>query len=568
MGQTIGAGSESHGLYYFKPSTSTICASVESPSLIHCRLGHPSLNKLKKMVPYLSRLESLKCESCQLGKHVRTSFPNSINNRAVSPFDVIHSNVWGPSRVPSLLGHRYYVTFIDDFSRFTWIILMKNRFEFIQYFSKFLFRDQNSIWQNCFKSFMTSHGIVHQSSCPHTPQQNGVVERKHRHIVDIARTLLLNANAPQKLWGDVELIAGYLINRMPSSVLNDQVPYSLLYPLDLLYSVHSCVFGCTCFVHDLFLGRAKLSARAIKCVFLGYSHVQKGYRCYSPATHRFYTSADITFFKNAPYFIATNVSPIDLDLLSQVLPTPHFDPGVPPTPATLETPEIPPTPPRFGSPLHQFGITYERRSHIVVPALTSSPTSALPTSVDLLITLHKGSRSTCNPHPIYNFLSYHRLSPTYYAFVFVISSVTIPKTVQKALTHPGWRQAMIDETTTLDSNHTWVLVSPPPEKSVVGCRWVFNVKVVPNGQVDKLKARLVAKGYTQVYRLDYNDTFSPIAKMASVRLLLAMAAMRHWPLFQLDIKNVFLYGDLEEEIYMEQPPEFVAQGGSGLACKL
>nr|KYP37063.1 Retrovirus-related Pol polyprotein from transposon TNT 1-94 [Cajanus cajan] len=115
-GQMIRVGSESHGLYYLQPSTST---TVESASLIHRRLGHPSLNKLKKMVPHLSRLESLECESCQLGKHVRTSFPNSINSRVVSPFDVIHSDVWGPNCVPSLLGHRYYITFIDDFSRCT-----------------------------------------------------------------------------------------------------------------------------------------------------------------------------------------------------------------------------------------------------------------------------------------------------------------------------------------------------------------------------------------------------------------------------------------------------------------
>nr|KYP51577.1 Retrovirus-related Pol polyprotein from transposon TNT 1-94 [Cajanus cajan] len=120
---------------------------------------------------------------------------------------------------------------------------------------------------------------------------------------------------------------------------------------------------------------------------------------------------------------------------------------------------------------------------------------------------------------------------------------------------------MIDEMTALDSNHTWVLVPPPPRKSVVGCWWVFNVKVGPDGQVDRLKARLVAKGYTQVYGLDYSDTFSRVAKMTLVRLFLAMAAMRHWPLFQLDIKNAFLHGDLEEEIYMDQPLGFVAQGG-------
>jgi hypothetical protein len=113
--------------------------------------------------------------------------------------------------------------------------------------------------------------------------------------------------------------------------------------------------------------------------------------------------------------------------------------------------------------------------------------------------------------------------------------VSIPKTVLEALSRPGWRQAMIDEMTALESNKTWTLVPSPSEKSIVGCRWVFAIKVGPDGQVDRLKARLVAKGYTQIFGLDYGDTFSPVAKMTSVRLFLSMAAMRNWPLHQLDI---------------------------------
>ncbi|RVX23215.1 Retrovirus-related Pol polyprotein from transposon RE1 [Vitis vinifera] len=127
---------------------------------------------------------------------------------------------------------------------------------------------------------------------------------------------------------------------------------------------------------------------------------------------------------------------------------------------------------------------------------------------------------------------------------------------------------MVDEMAALHSNGTWDLVVLPSGKSTVGCRWVYTVKVGPDGQVGRLKARLVAKGYTQVYGSDYGDTLSPVAKIAFVRLLLSMAAMRSWPLYQLDIKNVFLHGDLTEEVYMEQPPGFVAQGESGLVCKL
>ena len=118
----------------------------------------------------------------------------------------------------------------------------------------------------------------------------------------------------------------------------------------------------------------------------------------------------------------------------------------------------------------------------------------------------------------------------------------------------------------LYSNGTWEFVALPPSKSPIGCHWVYSVKVGPNGQVDRLKDRLVAKGYTQLYYSDYYDTFSPVAKIASVYLLLSMATMRTWPLFQLDIKNVFLHGDLIEEVYMEQPLGFVTQGESGLVC--
>ncbi|RZB60244.1 Retrovirus-related Pol polyprotein from transposon RE1 [Glycine soja] len=139
------------------------------------------------------------------------------------------------------------------------------------------------------------------------------------------------------------------------------------------------------------------------------------------------------------------------------------------------------------------------------------------------------------------------------------------------LTHIGplpSGKAMIDEMQALENNGTWELVPLPPGKTTVGCRWVYTVKVGPNGQVDRLKARLVAKGYTQVYGIVYCDTFSPVAKLNIVRLFLAMAAIRHWPLYQLDIKNAFLHGDLDEDIYMEQPPGFVAQGEYGLVCKL
>ncbi|RVW26223.1 Retrovirus-related Pol polyprotein from transposon TNT 1-94 [Vitis vinifera] len=526
-GKTIGIGRESQGLYHLTSDSSpAVCISTDAPLLIHNRLGHPSLSKFQKMVPRFSTLSSLPCESCQLGKHTRVSFPKRLNNRAKSPFELVHTDVWGPCRTASTLGFQYFVTFIDDYSR------------------------------SQFTSFMSHHGILHQSSCAHTPQQNGVAERKNRHLVETARTLLLHSHVPFRFWGDAVLTACYLINRMPSSVLHDQIPHSLLFPDQPLYFLPPRVFGCTCFVHILTPGQDKLSAKAMKCLFLGYSRLQKGYRCYSLETHRYFISADVTFFEDSPFFSTTSESlPV-----SEVLPIPIVSPpdAMPPRPLQVYHRR-----PRVVAPL-----PFPEAPADSLPIPSASPAPALPSPNDLPIAVRKGTRSTRNPHPIYNFLSYHRLSSPYSAFVSAISSVSLPKSTHEALSHPGWRQAMVDEMAALHSNGTWDLVVLPSGKSTVGCRWVYAVKVGPDGQVDRLKARLVAKGYTQVYGSDYGDTFSPVAKIASVRLLLSMAAMCSWPLYQLDIKNAFLHGDLAEEVYMEQPPGFVAQGESGLVCRL
>ena len=119
-GQTIGIGRESQGLFHLSsPSSSTACASMDTSLLIHNRLGHPNISKLQKMVPHFSSLSSIKCESCQLGKHTRISFPKCLDQRTKSPFELVHTNIWGPSQAKSTSGFRYFVTFIDDYSRCT-----------------------------------------------------------------------------------------------------------------------------------------------------------------------------------------------------------------------------------------------------------------------------------------------------------------------------------------------------------------------------------------------------------------------------------------------------------------
>ncbi|XP_020150741.1 uncharacterized mitochondrial protein AtMg00820-like [Aegilops tauschii subsp. strangulata] len=131
-----------------------------------------------------------------------------------------------------------------------------------------------------------------------------------------------------------------------------------------------------------------------------------------------------------------------------------------------------------------------------------------------------------------------------------------PKNLSEALTDPNWKHAMQDEYDALVANKTWHLVPPSSNKNVIDCKWVYRIKKHADGTVDRYKSRLVAKGFKQRYGIDYEDTFSPVVKAATIRIVLAISVSRGWSLRQLDVKNAFLHGVLEEEVYMKQPPDF------------
>ena len=131
-----------------------------------------------------------------------------------------------------------------------------------------------------------------------------------------------------------------------------------------------------------------------------------------------------------------------------------------------------------------------------------------------------------------------------------------------------WTTAMEEEIATLEENQTWELVPKPRDVKPISCKWVYKIKTRPDGSIERYKARLVARGFSQQYGLDYDETFSPVAKITTVRVLLALAASKSWPLWQMDVKNAFLHGEVDREIYMEQPPGFRSRENPNYVCKL
>ncbi|XP_057991841.1 retrovirus-related Pol polyprotein from transposon RE1 isoform X1 [Hevea brasiliensis] len=410
---------------------------------------------------------------------------------------------------------------------------------------------------------MIQNDILHQSSCVDTPSQNGVTERKNWHLLEVTRALLFQMKVPKHFWADAVSTACFLINRMLSSVLNGDIPYTALFFTKSLFPIEPRIFCCTCFVRDVRPQVTKLDPKSLKCVFLGYSLLQKWYSCFSPTLNHYLVSADVTFFESTPFFPQSFVYESqgeEDDLLIYTV-----QPMSSPLPQPVSSVSRPTRPPI----VHVYSRRLEISDSDPPPATSLGdpvPHTDHDSNLDLPIALRKDKRS-CT-YPIASFVSSNQLSSCSQCFVISLDSVPIPNTVGEALSHLGWCDAMKEEMEALDGNGTWELLPLPTGKKAIGCKWVFTVKVNPDDFVTRRKARLVAKGYAQTYGVDYSDTFSSVAKLTSIRLFISLAATYDRLLHQLDIKNAFLHGYLQEEVYMEQPPGFVAQGELGKVCRL
>ncbi|KAA0054937.1 Beta-galactosidase [Cucumis melo var. makuwa] len=561
-GRTIGTARYSRGLYILNDDT----------------FGHPNFTYMKYLFSHLFLkidVSSLSCDMCIRAKQHRVSFPSQ-PYKPTQPFTLIHSDVWGPSKVTTSSRKMWFVTFIDDHTRLTWVYLITDKSEVSAIFQNFyhtietqfhkkitiLRSDNGREFQNHnLSEFLAAKGIVHQNSCTYTPQQNGVAEEKNRHLLEVARSLMLSTSLPSYLWGDAILTAAHLINRMPSRILHLQTPLECLkesYPSTRLVSE--------------------------ACVFVGYPPHQRGYKCFHSPSRKYFVTMDVTFCEDQPYFPVSHlqgesVSKESNSTFEFVEPTSSTVSDIDPHPIILPTSQVPwktyyrrnlrkevrsPTnqppapvqdfePPRDHSmenptdPCTNNTMSENDRSDAAVLENMEEKNHGDEIEVRVETSNDEAKQSHTMKHDEYN------------------PSLDLPNALRKEC--PEWKNVVMEEMKALEKNNTWEICALPKGHKPVGCKWVFTLKYKVDGTLDRHKARLIVKGFTQTYGVDYSETFSPVTKLNTVRVLLSVAVNKDWPLYQLDVKNAFLNGDLVEEVYMSPPPGFEAQLGQQV-CKL
>ncbi|KAA3483055.1 Retrovirus-related Pol polyprotein from transposon TNT 1-94 [Gossypium australe] len=383
------------------------------------------------------------------GKQTRQPFPLNKAWRASEKLQLVHTDVCGPMKTQSLNGSRYFILFINDYSRFCWVYFLKHISKVASVFWKFkaaaetksgcklktLRSDNGTEYTSAmFQGFCDEEGIKHQLTNTYTPHQNGVNKRKNRTLMDMARCLIL-----------------------PSKQAANQVLVSKKTPFEAWFGfkpsvAHLKVFGCICYAHIPAVKRDKLAKKAHPGILIGYS-------------------SD----KNEPKSTTENL------MIDQ-------------TEANCNDPKM-----------------------------------------DIDHELVKGTRPLSE---IYERAKVATIEPTCF---------------EEVEAQQGWKQAMLNEMSMIKKNHTWEFVARPANRKVIRVQWVFRAKHNADGTLNKLKVRLVVKGFSQKFGIDYFETFAPVARLDTIRLLVVLVAQKQWKIHQLDVKYAFLNGFLDEEIYFEQP---------------
>ncbi|RVW18790.1 Retrovirus-related Pol polyprotein from transposon TNT 1-94 [Vitis vinifera] len=512
------------------------------------------------------------CESCLEGKMTKRPFPLK-GNRANDVLELIHSDLCGPKNVQARGGFEYFVTFTDDYSRYGYIYLLRRKSECFEKFKAFKSETEKrhgkyikTLRSDCggeyisreFINFLSEQGITSQLSAPGMPQQNGVAERRNRTLMEMVRSMMSYSDLPISFWGHAIETTTYILNLVPSK----SVPKTAteLWTGRKPSLKHVRMWGCP--AHVLKGKTDKLETKTESCFFIGYPRGTKGGLFYSPKNKKIIVSTNAHYLEED--YIRNHIPKSQLALNelrgdtipARIFPSEH-------EPESFMVGADIPLPQRNGR--NVSGPEFET-SDI---SLSVGDEENVEAPVHVPFEEHIDEVQDVVP-PV---IDLPALQPQQdEAFDRIPEEVnTEPVCYDDALQDKDadkWLVAMKSEMESMYSNQVWELVEPPKGVKPIGCKWIYKKKRGIDGKVQTYKARLVAKGYTQKEGIDYEETFSPLAMLKSIRILLSIAAYFDYEIWKMDVKTAFLNGSLDECIYMKQPEGFITNGQEHLLCKL
>jgi hypothetical protein len=591
----------------------------------HRRMGHLGERGLKRLAKgdmVNGRLfipkNKLNCEICASCKITRRPFPISNNPKARFPLDLIHIDLI-ETRRESRFGEKFALSIVDDHSKAKFAYPLLKKSDAITEFKRWMIwaermtnrrlkcvRCDNAkeLKEGKMKDYLKQIGVEIESTLAYEHEQNGMIERANRTLEDKARCMLSDSGLPYGFWRDAIIAAGFIANRSP---IRDEE----LTPIELLTGIKPDIskiriFGSVCWarkpVKDI-IGSNKFDERGDKCKMIGYSQGGHSYVLIREKDGKTIENTHVIFHEKKGgqevVSVVPHVKPVEkrderngfkFDMIEANLSDedgersaeienedgsvsggeepdnssgsddgdgggsverenengsvsggeePDNSSG---SDAGEQVPQI--VPPRRSTRLRTVPVEYWKTPKTPTPAENSVSRRGrvgvrTPTRI---IEVRKGERNIAN----FVYLTHHE----------ALSS----------LDGMEWKKAMDKEMKTLNEFGTWKKVKLPAGSKQIGCKWIFVRKLNSDGSLGEYKARLTAKGYSQVEGKDFLETFAPVARIQTIRIILVLATEYDWEIFQIDIKAAYLNGWMEEEIYMDQPPEY--DDHDGKVCQL
>ncbi|KAK1695465.1 hypothetical protein QYE76_012162 [Lolium multiflorum] len=542
------------------PSTCLMAAKHDEGWLWHRRLGHVNMRNLKQLLKgehivgltVISFEKDRVCSACVAGKQLKKKHPIKSIVTTSRPLELLHLDLFGPSHYDTLGGSKYGLVIVDDYSRYSWVFLLKSKDETHREFITFAKKaqrtyeseikairtDNGTEFKNyTMQEFVDDEGIKHEFSAPYTPQQNGVVERKNRTIIEMARTMLSEFNSPHNFWGEAISTAVHYSNRLFLRPLHNKTPYELLTG-NKPNVTYIRVFGCKCLVKNNKGKLGKFETRTIEGIFVGYAENSHAYRYYNRSTGTIEVSCDMVFLEDngsqveqvvpcvagndddpssaIKHMGIGHIRPMEVHSDDQgdgieVSSSPQVEPSstqVEPSSATQDVSSTQDEPhpeeqEESPQPTEQDHDDDQETSstHVQAQVVPHDQVLARDEFIDHEGTIRKIKAATrasdMKVDLVLGSISkgvvtrrHHALLMTYCQHHAFVSSFE-PLKVHEALVDPDWVIAMQEELECFTRNEVWSLVERPKDHriNVIGTKWVFKNKQDEDGIVIRNKAR-------------------------------------------------------------------------------